>query len=181
MGDCDTVALRHEGKAAHARRRGEGLDRAIGIAGADVLAAGPGDRAVIPRGERVDPCAFLTRDLLDAAIGRDSHHAAIIAAGDELFTRRNGNENGGIGMRGDPPAMELPGGASSTVPSSNASAGICPRKAAAATGAPASSGVTWAASEEVMSCSVCDTGLRANFDLQNSMVQRKSALRRELL
>ncbi len=38
---------------------------------------------------------------MNAAIGRDRHHTAIIAAGNKFVTRRDGNKNGSIRMRRD--------------------------------------------------------------------------------
>ncbi len=89
VGDRDPVAFRHEGEAAHGRWRGKGLDaRLWDRAAKTLLAARPGDGAVVPRGERIDPFAFFMRDLVNAAILGGRHHSAIIAPGDEFVARR---------------------------------------------------------------------------------------------
>ena len=92
MGDRDPITFRHEGEPAHARRRGKGFYAAGGIAQAHILAARPGNSAIITGGKRIDPFAFFIRDLLNAAILGGRHHAAITASGDEFLPMRRPQE-----------------------------------------------------------------------------------------
>ena len=66
MGDGDAIAFLEKGEAAHAGGRGPGLDLALGVAGAHVFAARPGQRPVGAAGQRVDP-AFFLREVFDLA------------------------------------------------------------------------------------------------------------------
>ena len=101
MGDGDTVSLWHETKAAHAGWCGEGLDLALGVAGAHVLAGAPDGGAIIAQGEGVDPLRSHVADLDGCRIAARLDNAAVVATGDEAIAECPPDQHDGVGMRGD--------------------------------------------------------------------------------
>ncbi len=101
MSDGETVAFRREGEAAHGGRRGKSLQPAVRIAGEDLLGAGPSERAILARGERIDPFAIFAEDFLVRPVGGERDDAPVIAAGQKPFAGRCGDEDRTVGMQRD--------------------------------------------------------------------------------
>ena len=94
MRDREPQAFRREGEPADARRQVERLDLALGGAHERLLAGAPGDNAVRPERDAIDPAMLgVGRQRLACALRVGHNHLAVVAAGQNArAVARNGED-----------------------------------------------------------------------------------------
>ena len=101
MRDREAIAFRRKARPRTEEGAVKLLTLTLRIAGANLLAGRPGERAIIAPGERVDPFASFMDDFFCRAIGGDRHDAAVIAAGEQSSAGPRRDEDRAVLMQRD--------------------------------------------------------------------------------